>query len=133
MRIVGLPKTFYHIARHPSPPLSPKAQERLRYLSCWQALRQKGFSSTQASHTISLPPSNLYRWQKRLKEEGLKGLEDKSRRPKKKRKPTWSPKLAVLELREKYPRWVSDGSPPQEAGLAGLPINGGVHPQAPEG
>lgn len=110
MRIVGLPRAFYHIARHPSPLLSPKAQERLHYLSCWQALRQKGFSSTKASHILSLPRSNLYRWQKRLKGEGLKGLEEKSRRPKHKRKPTWSPELAqaVLHLREQYPRWGKD-------------------------
>ena len=73
MRVVGLPKEFYHIARHPPLDLTPKAKERARYLSCWQALREKGFSSTEASHTIRLPRSTLYRWQKRLKEQGPQG------------------------------------------------------------
>ena len=51
-----------------------------------------------------------YRWQKRLKEEGAKGLEEKSRRPKNLRRPTWSMELAqaVLHLREEYPRWGKD-------------------------
>ena len=51
-----------------------------------------------------------YRWQKHLKEQGPKGLEDKSRRPKRLRRPTWSMELAqeVLHLREKYPRWGKD-------------------------
>jgi len=110
MRVVGLPKEFYHIARHPPLDLTPKAKERARYLSCWQALREKGFSSTQASHTIRLPRSTLYRWQKRLKEQGPQGLEEMSRRPKHRRQPTWSPELAqrVLHLREQYPRWGKD-------------------------
>ena len=51
-----------------------------------------------------------YRWQKRLKEEGPRGLEEKSWRPKNLRRPTWSAELAqeVLDLREQYPRWGKD-------------------------
>lgn len=110
MRVFGLPKGFYHIARHSPIALSPKAQERLRWLSIWQALRQKGFSSSEASHILALPRSTLYRWQKRLKGEGPRGLEEESRCPKRRRQPTWSPELAqaVLQLREQYPRWGKD-------------------------
>jgi transposase InsO family protein len=51
-----------------------------------------------------------YRWQKRFKKEGARGLEEKSRRPKNLRRPTWSVELAqaVLHLREEYPRWGKD-------------------------
>lgn len=44
------------------------------------------------------------------KEQGPKRLEDKSRRPKRLRRPTWSVELAqaVLRLRGKYPRWGKD-------------------------
>ena len=51
-----------------------------------------------------------YRWQKYLKEQGPKRLEDKSRRSKRLCRPTWSVELAqaVLRLREKYPRWGKD-------------------------
>lgn len=110
MRVFGLPRAFYHIACHPPIALSPKAQERLRWLSIWQALRQKGFSSSEASHILALPRSTLYRWQKRLQGKGPRGLEEESRRPKRHRQPTWSPELAqaVLRLREQYPRWGKD-------------------------
>jgi len=59
MQVVGLPRAFYHIARHPPLVLSPKAQERLRWLSCWQALREQGLSSSQASQALFLPRSTL--------------------------------------------------------------------------
>ena len=59
MRVVGLPGAFYHTARHPPLVVSPQAQERLRWLSCWQALRKQGLSSTQASEVLFLPRSTL--------------------------------------------------------------------------
>jgi len=51
-----------------------------------------------------------YRWRKHLKEKGPKWLEDRSRRPKRLRRPTWGVELAqaVLHLREEYPRWGKD-------------------------
>jgi len=110
MRIVGLPKAFYHFNRGSLPTLTPQAQDRYRWLSCWQALRQQGLSSTQASETVGLPRSTLYRWQKRLQAQGPQALGVKSRRPHRRRLPTWSPELAdaVLKLREQYPRWGKD-------------------------
>jgi len=110
MRVVSLPNSFYHLCRHLPPDLTPKAQERSRWLSCWLALREQGLSSTAASQTLGLSRPTLYRWLKRLKEQGLRGLEEKSRRPKHRRQPTWGLELAqkVLELREQYPRWGKD-------------------------
>ena len=110
MRVVGLPRAFYYLSHHRPIVLSPKAQERLRWLRCFEALRKQGLSSNQASQTLLIPRSTLYRWQKRLKEEGAKGLEEKSRRPKRLRRPTWSVELAqeVLDLRDQYPRWGKD-------------------------
>jgi len=90
MRVVGLPSSFYYLSRHRPIVLSPKAQERLRWLRCFEALRAQGLSSTQASQTLFISRSTLYRWQKRLKEEGPRGVEEKSRRPKNLRRPTWS-------------------------------------------
>lgn len=110
MRVVGLPSSFYHLSRHLPLDLSPKAQERLRWLSCFKALREQGLSSSKASEVLGIPRSNLYRWLKRLKEQGVRGLEEQSRRPKRQRHPTFSPELAqaVLRLREEYPRWGKD-------------------------
>ena len=110
MRIVGLPKAFYHFGRGAPPSLSAKAQDRFRWLRCWQALRQQGLSSIQAGEVVGLPRSTLYRWQKELKDQGPAALEPKSRKPRRRRQPTWSPKLAeaVLNLREQWPRWGKD-------------------------
>ncbi len=51
------------------------------------------------------PTPNLYRWQARLNERGLRGLEPGSRRPRNSRKPQRDPALvkAVLALRKKPP------------------------------
>jgi len=59
---------------------------------------------------LDIPRPTLYRWQGRLKEQGPQGLEERSRRPKRRRQPTWSPELsqAVLKVREHYPRWGKD-------------------------
>lgn len=56
---------------------------------------------------LGLPRATLYRWQQRLRRHGVRGLEDRSRRPKRVRLRTWSPGLVatVLHLREQYPRW----------------------------
>lgn len=59
MKILGLPKAFYHFNRGSLPSLSPQAQERYRWLSCWQSLRPQGLSSIQASETVGLPRSTI--------------------------------------------------------------------------
>src|SRR3989304_8407393 len=78
--------------------------------SFWEALRGQGLSSTRASQVLGLPRSTLYRWQGRLKAQGPKGLEERSRRPHRCRQPTWSPQLvqALLRWREGVPRWGKD-------------------------
>jgi transposase len=70
-------------------------------------MRERGLSGQQAAETLCLPRSTLYRWERQLKREGPKGLEERSRRPKRVRRPEWSPELvqAVLRLREQYPAW----------------------------
>jgi len=110
MQVVGLPRAFYYIGQHSPLSLTAEAKERLRYLCCWQALRKRGVSSIQAGQELGLPRSTLYRWQRRLREGGPQGLEDRSRRPLKRRQPTWSAELAqaVLDLREQRPRWGKD-------------------------
>jgi transposase InsO family protein len=105
MRIVGLPKEFYYLSRNRPIELSHLAQQRLQWLKTWQRLREEGFTAQKAAEILRLPRSTLYRWQKRVEEQGLRGLEDGDRRPKHVRRPQWSPELAeaVLSLREAYP------------------------------
>jgi transposase InsO family protein len=85
--------------------MSDEARDRLRWLKAWQRLRSEGYSAQKAADILRLPRSTLYRWQEKLEKRGLIGLEDGDRRPKRVRKPQWSPELAeaVRRLREEHP------------------------------
>ncbi len=52
----------------------------------------------------------FYRWKERYNPRDLRSLEERSHRPRRLRQPTWSWELAlaVLHLREQYPRWGKD-------------------------
>lgn len=102
-----LPKEFYQLVKHKPIALSEKAKHRLQTLQAWQALREVGLSAEQASQKLGMARATIYRWQKRLRERKLKGLEEDSRRPKRLRTFSWEVELieAVRELREQYPRW----------------------------
>jgi transposase InsO family protein len=69
---------------------------------------------------FDISPQTFYRWLRRYNPNRLQCLENRSRRPRRVRRPTWSPELAqaVLELRETYPRWGKDKLAPllREAG-----------------
>ena len=110
MRVVGLPRPLYQLAKTARGALTPEGQERMRWVCCWQTLRQQGLSGTAAAQALGLPRSTLYRWHKGLRDEDPSGLRSKSRRPRRVRRPTWSVELsaAVLELRERFPRWDKD-------------------------
>lgn len=109
MKVFGLRREFYQLWRLniQDQELSPVAEKRLKALKLWSALKQKGVSSLEVPKLLEVPRSTLYRWRKRLEEEGLRGLEPKSRRPKRVRQRTWSPELiqAIRELREMFPSW----------------------------
>lgn len=104
MRQFALPRPFYYLSQNPPIEASDLAWQRLRWLKTWQRLRQEGYTTDRAAELLKLPRSTLYRWQKRLEAEGVRGLEDRSRRPKNSRKPQWPPELAqaVQDLREEY-------------------------------
>src|SRR5512136_142798 len=110
MRVFGLPGAIGRVSRLGYVQLSDDARERLRCVACLRTLREQGVDSGRASQAMGISRATLYRWEKRLEEQGLKGMEDESRRPKRTRKPTWNPDLsqAVQALREQYPRWGKD-------------------------
>jgi transposase InsO family protein len=53
---------------------------------------------------------SFYRWRRRYDPHRLESLEERSHRPRRVRHPTWSRELAlaVLHVREQYPRWGKD-------------------------
>lgn len=107
MRVVGLPRQFYQACRITISELSPRAQHRYHLLWSINNLRACGLSIEKASRNLGISRSSCYRWQKRLNAEGPRGLEDKSRRPKRVRRPAWPLELilAVKRLRTEFPGW----------------------------
>ena len=87
MRVVGLPKSFYQLSKRTTQELTPEGQERMRWVSCWQTLRQQGLTSSAAAEALGLPRSTLYRWHKALREEGPAGPGDQEPAPS---QGTWS-------------------------------------------
>jgi putative transposase len=104
MQLKALPGSFYRAGRLQPAELLPGAQERLRILRAWEAMRSKGVTCIECSQLLDVPRATIYRWRGRWKRAGPSGLEDGSRAPKRRRQPSWSPELvqALLELREQY-------------------------------
>jgi putative transposase len=107
MRLVGLPKPFYYFSKHRPVALSAAADEKMQKLKLWEVLKQKGIKDPQVCQLLRVSRPTLYRWRSRLRQKGPKGLEEKSRRPHRIRRPGWSTELveAVLAMREEYPSW----------------------------
>lgn len=110
MQQIYLPKVFYYLSRHKPVALSAAADAKMQKLCLWRTLKKKGVSDTEISSLLRISRASLYRWEKKLREEGPGGMEEKSRRPHRSRVPMWSVEMseAVLELREQYPGWGKD-------------------------
>jgi putative transposase len=110
MRIISVPKEFIYVAKHKPIALSAAADGRMQKLRLWRVLKDKQIGDGEIKPLLRVSRSSLYRWRKRLCEKGPKGLEEKSRRPRRLRTPKWDTELveAVLALREEYPSWGKD-------------------------
>lgn len=88
-------------------PLSRDGKRRLEAVR-WHEAHGKNASLTARHFAISR--SSLYVWLERYRLEGQRGLEDKSRRPRNVRQPSWSADLeaAVRRLRAENPCWGKD-------------------------
>jgi transposase InsO family protein len=110
MRQLYYPRSFYYVTRLGPTELSPKAVDRLRWPKAWRALTQRLLTSQEAADALRLPRSTVYRWERRLKAEGLRGPEDHSPQPKRVRQLQWGAELAmqVWRLRESCHGWGRD-------------------------
>jgi transposase InsO family protein len=92
------------LAQHPPPSLSGAAKARLRILD-WHFAHDANVSRTGRHFDIAR--STLYRWLRRYDRHHLESLETRSRRPRRRRLPTWSPSQAeaILNLRQQFPSW----------------------------
>jgi putative transposase len=87
--------------------LSAEASRRLKAVRWYEG---HGRHASLTARHFAYSRSSLHVWLKRYRADGARGLEDRSRRPRRVRQPTWSAELAeaVGELREAHPRWGKD-------------------------
>jgi transposase InsO family protein len=137
MQVFGLQAPIYRGARLASRLADPSPEEAARRdaVARWRSAMREGLTAEQAARAVGVPRSTLYRWRR---DPTLA-----SRRPKRLRKPTWTPTLlkALEDLRLDYPMWGkaklgpllrSQGHPVSDATvgrmLAALVARGSVDP-----
>ena len=106
MRVFGLEREIYQAWRLGWTELCQKEVDRLRALRIFEETRDVGL----VCETFGISRATLYRWAKRFDPGDLGSLRDRSRRPRRLRKPLWSTELiiAIRDLRAQYPRWGKD-------------------------
>src|SRR3972149_12234201 len=89
------------------PELSKEAVKRLKWFDYYKS---QDHNARLTCRYFGISPQTFYRWRRRYAPHNLRTLEDRSRRPRRLRQPSWSPELAqaVLRLRGQYPRWGKD-------------------------
>ena len=82
------------------------ARQRLKWMDHYHTNRNAALTCRY----FGISRQTFYRWKGRYNHRDLSSLEERSHRPARLRKPTWSLELAlaVLHLREQYPRWGKD-------------------------
>ena len=87
--------------------LSPDARRRLKAVR-WH--EEHGGNASLTARHFAYSRSTFHVWLKRYKAMGIRGLEARSRRPRRVRQPTWDAALEarVLKLREENPCWGKD-------------------------
>ncbi len=84
--------------------LSYEAYKRLKWFDYYEGV---GRNARKTCRHFGISPDTFYTWKRRYCQGNLKTLEERSRRPKHVRQPTWTIETAqaVLEIREEYPCW----------------------------
>ena len=87
---------------------NPTVQARLQKLKLVEALKKRGVPWPEIQALVGISRATYYRWKRRLKNEGLKGLKPRSRRPRRLRQRVhWTPELLIRveALRKANPTW----------------------------
>ncbi|MCH7641282.1 transposase [Patescibacteria group bacterium] len=103
MSFFSIAKGFHKLTSHPPPNLTQKEQDRLRAITIYEKTKDVSL----VCRTYGISRATLYRWLRRYDPKDLNSLRNKSRRPRRLRKPMWTYEhiRRVRELREQYPRW----------------------------
>lgn len=95
------------VPREAAPDLSRPARVRLDMLD-WH--REHGENVARTARHFGYSRPTMYRWLGRFDRNRLESLEDRSSRPVRRRRPTWTlaELVAVRRQRERFPRWGKD-------------------------
>jgi putative transposase len=106
MQVFSIAKGFNKVSLYARGELSGKELDRLRALRLWQETRD----TRLICETFGMSRATLYRWLQRFDPHDLSSLRERSRCPRRVRRPLWSHELvmAVKQVREQYPRWGKD-------------------------
>jgi putative transposase len=87
--------------------LTRSARTRLQWMLFYYF---NGRNARRVCWHFGISRQTFYRWKRRFDRHDLTTLEERSHRPHKVRKPTWTAEIAerVLSLRKQYPRWGKD-------------------------
>src|SRR5438552_358592 len=98
----GLVPKYFRLSKIPS--VSRAAKVRLDWFDFY---RSHGSNGALTCRHFGISSKTFFKWKQLYDPVHLGRLEDRSRRPKRLRQPTWSSQLAqeVLKLREERPRW----------------------------
>ena len=98
----GLVPKYFRLSRIPT--VSRAAKVRLDWFDFYKA---HGNNAALTCRHFGISRKTFYKWKHVYDPKRLLSLEDRSRKPKRLRQPTWSLQLAqaVLKLREERPRW----------------------------
>jgi putative transposase len=105
MQIKYLHKGLYQLQKIDETEYSPIVYERFKKLESYEELMQDGGYEESILVALEVSRASIHRWKKRYREEGLAGLENDSRRPRRVRHRAWTREMEsrVYTLRCKYP------------------------------
>ncbi len=106
MRVFSIAKGFHYLSKRDWPELTEKELNKLRAVLLLRQTKQP----LMVCQLFGVSKATLYRWHDSIDLKDPSTLKDKSRRPKRVRKPCWTHKqvLAIRDLRTRYPRWGKD-------------------------
>ena len=106
MQIKSPHRKFYRIDPIREP-VSTQAAERFDLIRLYDELRSEGASERAALKAAGCSRATLYRWKRRLREQGVRALANRCRRPHRVRQRQWTDRELELvrQTRQRFPLW----------------------------
>jgi putative transposase len=106
MQVFSIAKGFHYLSKRDWPEITEKERNKLRAVLLLRQTKQP----LMVCQLFGISKATLYRWHKSVDLKDVSTLKEKSRRPRRLRKPFWTHEqvCAVRDLRIQYPCWGKD-------------------------